>query len=140
MALASAPAVIDTQYTLAGLATLNRLVGRYEATDSAVDRLRIRRSGDKLSRLVWFVLNNQAAGKRSRAVGFADSLRATGTRLLRENSATDVFGNLADVIPRWASPRRCWATRTWGSPKGSARWRSIPRAGMPLSHRAASMA
>jgi Tfp pilus assembly protein PilF len=97
VALASAPATIDSQYTLAGLAMLNRIRRRYEASDSAVDRLKIGRPGDKLNRLVWFVLNHQAAGQRRLAVGFADSLRATAARLLREHSAADVFGNLADL-------------------------------------------
>jgi serine/threonine-protein kinase len=97
VALASAPAAIDSQYTLAGLALLNRMLRRHEAADSAVNRLRIRRPGDQLTRLVWLALNHQAAGQRSRAVGFADSLRGTAMRMLREHSAADVFGNLADI-------------------------------------------
>ena len=96
-AIASAPAGIDPAYRFTGLALLNRFVRQYQASDSAINQLPLRRKDDELARLTWFVLNNHAAGRRGRALEFADSLRATATRQLRENTSADVFGNLADM-------------------------------------------
>jgi serine/threonine-protein kinase len=95
--LATAPAVIDPGYREYFLAVLNRLTRHYEASDSAINNVPMRRPADSLTRLILLALNSQAAGQRSRTVRMADSLRALTTRLLGETSAGDLFGKLADV-------------------------------------------
>ena len=95
--IASAPAGIDPAYRQYTLAMLNRLTRHYDVSDTAINNLPMRRSADSLTRLTLLALNSLAAGQRSRTLGLADSLRAVTTRLLRETSADDLFGKLADV-------------------------------------------